>query len=141
MRCRRLLLVLVVPLVFVVAACNPVMQLDAIARVNETRAALGRPSVRVTQELTLKAQALADHLATTGELEHSADLSAGVARPYSLLGENEGYGQSVEQIHTLLLASPEHFAIMVDPRFTEIGIGITVTADGTVYEVQEYKAP
>ena len=37
--------------------------------------------------------------------------------------------------------SPTHFAIMIDPRYTEIGVGITVAADGTVYEVQEYKAP
>lgn len=129
------------PVALAVAACNPVMQLDAIARVNQTRASLGRPSVHVTEELTLKAQALADHLAATGQLEHSADLSAGIAGPYSLIGENEGYGQSVERIHAMLLASPEHFAIMTDPRFTEIGIGVTVTSDGTVYEVQEYKAP
>jgi hypothetical protein len=30
---------------------------------------------------------------------------------------------------------------MIDPRFTEIGIGITVRADGRVHEVQEYKGP
>ncbi len=132
---------LVAPLVLFAAACNPRMQLDAIVRVNETRAALGRPPVRVTEELTRKAQALADQLAITGELAHSSDLAAGVARPYSLIGENEGYGETVEQIHTLLVASPEHFAIMIDPRFTEIGVGVAIAADGTVYEVQEYKAP
>ena len=117
------------------------MQLDAITRVNQTRESLGRPHVRVTEELTVKAQALADHLASTGQLEHSADLAAGIAKPFSLLGENEGYGGSVEQIHSLLVASPTHFAIMIDPRYTEIGVGITIAADGTVYEVQEYKAP
>ncbi len=108
---------------------------------NETRGALGRPPVRVTEELARKAQLVADHLAEIGRLEHSADLSSGVTRPYARIGENEGYGGSVEQIHTMLLHSPEHFAIMIDPRYTEIGIGITVAADGTVYEVQEYKAP
>ena len=117
------------------------MQLDAITRVNETRESLGRPHVHVTKELTVKAQALADHLASSGQLEHSADLAAGIAKPFSLLGENEGYGGSVEQIHSLLVASPTHFAIMIDPRYTEIGVGITVAADGTVFEVQEYKAP
>ena len=75
-------------------ACNPVMQLDAITRVNQTRESLGRPPVRVTEELTVKAQALADHLASTGQLEHSADLAAGIAKPFSLVGENEGYGGS-----------------------------------------------
>ena len=110
------------------------MQLDAITRVNQTRESLGRPPLRVTEELTLKAQALADHLALTGELEHSADLASGIAKPYSLLGENEGYGGSVEQ-------NPRTSAIMIDPRFTETGIGISVAADGTVYEVQEYTAP
>jgi len=117
------------------------MQADAIMRVNDTRVALGRPPLRVTQELTAKAQALADRLAEEGKLEHSADLSSGIAQPYELIGENEGYGSSVEQIHSLLLASPEHHAIMIDPRFTEIGIGIAIAADGTIYEVQEYKAP
>ena len=80
------------------------MQVDAVARVNDARAALGRPPLRVTGELTRKAQLVADHLAEIGRLEHSADLSAGVM---------------------------EHHA----------RIGITVAADGTVYEVQEYKAP
>ena len=68
-------------------------------------------------------------------------MAAGITGPYGRLGENVGYGSSVEQIHTMLLRSPEHFSIMIDPRYTEIGIGITVGADGTVYEVQEYKAP
>jgi len=117
------------------------MQADAVVRVNETRAALGRPPLRVTEELTLKAQALADRLAQEGKLEHSADLSSGIAPPYEVLGENEGYGPSVERIHTMLLASQEHFSIMIDPRYTEIGVGIAVAPDGTIYEVQEYKAP
>ena len=141
MRGQHLLALLVAALLFV-AACNPVMQqLDAVARVNETRAALGRPPLRVTQELTVKAQQVADHLAAIGRLEHSADLSSGIVGPYELIGENEGFGASVEQIHTMLLQSPGHFAIMIDPRYTEIGIGIAIAADGTVYEVQEYKAP
>jgi len=140
-RPHLLALGLLVPILFAVAACNPVMELDAIARVNETRAALGRPPLRVTVELTRKAQLVADHLAEIGGLEHSADLSAGVTGPYSRIGENEGYGGSVEQIHTMLIHSPEHFTIMIDPRYTEIGIGIRIAADGTVYEVQEYKAP
>ncbi|HMK10960.1 MAG TPA: CAP domain-containing protein, partial [Acidimicrobiales bacterium] len=110
---RRLLLLLLAPLVLAVAACNPVMQADAVMRVNETRVALGRPPLRVTEELTAKAQALADRLAQEGRLEHSADLSAGIAQPYVLIGENEGYGSSVEHIHSLLLASQEHFSIMI----------------------------
>jgi uncharacterized protein YkwD len=138
---RQHLLALLIPALFFVAACNPVMQLDAVMRVNQTRAALGRPPVRVTEELTVKAQQVADHLAAMGRLEHSADLSSGIAGPYELIGENEGYGPSVEQIHTMLIHSPDHFAIMIDPRYTEIGIGIAIAADGTVYEVQEYKAP
>ena len=140
-RRRPLLLLLLAPVLFEVAACNPVMQADAVVRVNETRAALGRPSLRITEELTAKAQALADRLAQEGRLEHSTDLSSGIAQPYELIGENEGYGASVEQIHSLLTASQEHFSIMIDPRFTELGIGIAIATDGTVYEVQEYKAP
>jgi uncharacterized protein YkwD len=141
LRRRRIVFVLVVPLLLALAACNPVMHLDAITRVNETRTALGRPPLRVTDELTRKALLVADHLAEIGRLEHSPDLAAGITGPYGRLGENVGYGSSVEQIHASLLHSPEHFSIMIDPRYTEIGIGITVGVDGTVYEVQEYKAP
>jgi uncharacterized protein YkwD len=129
-----------VPLFALLVSCNPA-QIDAIRMVNETRAALGRPPLRVTDELTRKAQVVADELARTGQLVHSSDLSVGVSKPYSLLGENEGYGSTVAQIHEMLVASPDHFAIMIDPRYTEIGIGITIAADGTIYEVQEYKAP
>ena len=117
------------------------MQLDAITRVNQTRESLGRPHVHVTEELTVKAQALADHLASSGQLEHSADLAAGIAKPSRCSARTRGMAAPSSRSIRCSLASPTHFAIMIDPRYTEIGVGITVAADGTVYEVQEYKAP
>ena len=39
------------------------------------------------------------------------------------------------------MASPTHYANIVDPTFTRIGIGVVYGADGRQYTVQRYLAP
>ena len=39
------------------------------------------------------------------------------------------------------VASPSHYANMIDPGFAEIGVAIDVATDGTVYLTQEFGAP
>lgn len=141
-RPRRLLMALaVVALIFGLAACDVHAEQDDVALVNATRAANNAPALHVDAALTDKARALADQLAQEGRLQHSANLASGVRGPWSLLGENLGFGQSIADVHGLLLASAHHFATMIDPRFTEIGVGVAHSANGLYYVVEEYQAP
>lgn len=141
-RPHRLVLVLVaVAVLFGLSACEAQAEQSDVALVNATRAANHAGLLHVDQALTDKARVLADQLAREGRLQHSANLASGVKGSWSLLGENLGYGQSIDGIHGLLLGSPRHFATMIDPRFTAIGVGVARSADGLYYVVEEYQAP
>lgn len=61
---------------------------------------------------------------------------------FRVVGENLAAGQgSPEQAFTDWMASPGHRANILDPRFTEIGIGVRTGGDYGVYWVQEFGLP
>lgn len=56
-----------------------------------------------------------------------------------LLGENVGWTNStVDYLHRAFMASPEHRRNILDPRFTSIGIGETVSADGRIFVAEDF---
>ncbi len=123
-------------LVLTLSACTP-QQSDTIDRVNATRAEQGLPKLLAHVSLLNKAQAWAEHLAATGTLEHSK-LSDGVTGDWKALGENVGYGPSLEAVHKAFLGSAAHRQNIVDPRFNWVGTGVAVGKNGTVYVVQVF---
>jgi uncharacterized protein YkwD len=61
---------------------------------------------------------------------------------YAVVGENLAAGQtSPEQAFTDWMNSPGHRQNILDPRFTELGIGIRTGGDYGVYWVQEFGRP
>jgi hypothetical protein len=107
-----------------------------VADVNTVRSSRGLQPLAVHPELELKAQAWAAHMAATGSLDHST-LTDGITADWRWLGENVAIAMTVDQAQRTLVASPVHFANMVDPDFTDIGVGV-VGAGGRVYLVQEF---
>jgi len=114
---------------------------DYLGRINSTRAAAGVPALRLDPQLSGLAQTWAEQLATWGRLQHASDLSAGVTQGWQKLGENVGRGGSTDAIYAAFVASPTHYENIVDPAYTEIGIGVVQGADGRQYTVQRYLAP
>lgn len=55
---------------------------------------------------------------------HASPISAGVTHPWAKLGENVGTGPDVGSIMDAFVASPGHYANIVDPEFTHIGVGV-----------------
>lgn len=95
-----------------------------------------RGPLDVHPELQVEALDWASHLADTGILAHSA-LTDGITAAWLSLGENVAIGNTVEHAEETLVASPLHFANMVDPEFTHIGVGV-VSAGGRTYVAQEF---
>ena len=65
-------------------------------------------------------------------------------------GENIGYRSgplneaTVQQLHTVLVNSPEHYANIVSGKFEEIGIGLkadTINGDNVVFVTQNFGTP
>jgi uncharacterized protein YkwD len=136
-------------LVGVVIAATPVASAadeysDAaysVALTNETRAAYGSAPLAVDASLEAVAYAWAAELASNGYLAHNPNLAYQVDGWWWLLGENVGVvapGGGIEHIHRALVASPSHYANLIEPDFEAVGVGIAYGADGRLYLVQVF---
>ncbi len=102
-----------------------------VARINELRASKGLAALQVHPNLVDKARGWAATMADAGRIWHST-LSDGITADWAKLGENVGMGGSVQSLHDAFVASPKHYANLVDPDFGYIGIGV-VYSGGTIF--------
>jgi uncharacterized protein YkwD len=105
---------------------------------NAERAAAGLTPLHASPALTTSAQAYARRLATDGVFSHTdgsllTDRIAGAGYHFRFVGENLGMGQpSAKAIVAAWMSSPEHRTNMLDPRFTDIGVGVAPRSDGQI---------
>jgi hypothetical protein len=122
-----LILALGVALVPVAAQADTVSDEAAfVAKINGLRASKGLPALVVHENLVAKARSWAAGMAAAGKIWHSV-LSDGVTADWKKLGENVGMGGSVDGLHAAFVASPGHYANLVDPNFGHVGIGIVMS--------------
>jgi hypothetical protein len=96
---------------------------DYIRRINDLRASVGAPKLTVDSSLAGTAQGWANHLASTHQLAHDPHLGAGVAG-WRRIGENVGYGPGSDSVWGAFIASGSHYANLVDPGYTHVGVGV-----------------
>ena len=135
-RAKPLLIVLLAAVALLLSACSP-QQLDSFQRVNADRVANGVGAMSIQDGLMAKAQQWADYLASTSHLEHST-LTDSVAPGWAMLGENVGYGPSIETVEAAFMASPAHRSNILNPEFNWAGTGFAVSGNGTVFVVQVF---
>ncbi len=110
--------------------------------INRTRAGAGLPPLAVHSELRGQARSWAASMAGTGQLAHAPDISVGISAPWTVLGENVGvHGiQDVQQLYAAFVASPSHYANIVDARYGYVGVGVVVTEDGELWTTHRFMA-
>lgn len=76
------------------------------------------------------------HMAVTKDFEHSniENLLDG----WVFVGENIGQGGDVGSVVEGLVESPEHLSNMLEPTFTDIGVGVAVDGEGKVWICQVF---
>jgi hypothetical protein len=94
------------------------------AALNDVRAGVGLAPVAVEARLVDVARGWSGHMAATNTLAHNPSVADQAPSNWQRLGENVGYGGSVDQIHRALVASPGHYANIVNPAFNFVGIGV-----------------
>lgn len=121
------------------------MESNLLAGINAQRSAAGIPSVSVTPELADFARWRSNDMAsrnyfshTTPEGKLSLDLLHGRGISYSLSGEilaknNYPEAQATGVAVSNFMDSPTHRVIMLDSRYTQVGIGYATGADGMHY--------
>ncbi len=110
---------------------------QALALVNNYRAVNGLGPLVEAGDAAGKAQLQANAMAAAGAIFHS-DLASGIQPGWRALGENVGYGGSVDQVQAQLQASAPHRANMLSGAYNQMGIGVAVGANGLVYVAQEF---
>ncbi len=131
---------LVLALGIFATACTSGEEDHATALVNQARSSNGESNLSSNVTLILTAQAWSQQLARNGTLSHRSPLSAGAPAGWSKLGENVGYGSSVDVVQEAFMNSPMHRANILDPAFNNVGLGVTVDGNGRRWVVQEFAA-
>ncbi|MEZ5381456.1 MAG: CAP domain-containing protein [Microthrixaceae bacterium] len=101
---------------------TPADQAEVINLVNTSRKQYGKKSLKVDEQLNVKADAWAQHLRDKCSLSHS-NLSDGAPSDWRRLGENVGYAGSISQVHAAYMKSSGHRANILDGDFDRIGVG------------------
>lgn len=103
-----------------------------LSYINQERAKVGAAPVTVDPELVRVARLRADKLIELDSYEHNIPGYGTAGQQltregykYAYLGENLAAAGSVYQAHANLMRSSSHKAIMLDPKFTKVGIGIS----------------
>ena len=103
---------------------------DLAAMTNADRAAAGLRALATSNDLQSLAQSRANEMARNGALQHTTNLGSKVSG-WKRLGENVGRGPNLRDIETAFMASPSHRENILEPDFTQFGVG--VTWDGKQY--------
>jgi uncharacterized protein YkwD len=99
------------------------------AKLNDLRASRGLPALAMEVRLVDVARAWSGQMAAVNVLSHNPSLSTQAPSNWQRLGENVGFGGSVDSIHTALVNSPGHLANMVNSNFNFVGIGVVRAGD------------
>ena len=121
-------------------AAQPSAEADFVARINEVRAQNGAGPLSVDDQLVAVARTWTDTMVAAGDISHNPNLS-GLITDWHHIGENVGMGPNIDSLETAFVNSPHHFANMVDPTFTRIGVGVSMAPDGTMFVTEDYKTP
>jgi hypothetical protein len=110
------------------AVASPSQESDFVSRINAERSARGLRSVVVKSDLVAVARAWSDHMAAEGVISHDPNLPDEVSG-WTALGDNVGKGPTVSSVHEAFMNSDAHRLIIVDPRFNQVGVGVTQAGD------------
>jgi len=113
---------------------------DTIVLTNQERQASGLGILVIAPDLEAAAQRHAEEMASAGALWHTPNLATVVGN-WRRLGENVGRGPSASAIHSGFMGSPTHRANVLQPAYTQIGVGDVIAPDGRLYISVLYRQP
>lgn len=115
-----------------VAANGDERQLRAM--VNDVRDERRVRTLKMRRFLVRAARHHSREMAASGTLEHSDDLAAVAGgRPWRIIGENIGYGPSMEVLHEAFMDSPPHRRNQLNEAYRLVGVGTARGADGRIW--------
>ena len=124
------------------------MEQKAVLLLNEDRRSAGLEPLKINLKLSklaadysldMNKRRFFSHVDPDGKDPFERMAAIGVDFPNA--GENIAISPDVETAHKMLMDSPLHKENILNPKFTEIGIGVRPNSRGGVYLVQEFIGP
>lgn len=111
-----------------------------IEAINEIRSDAGLEPLTSHPELTEQARDWSIQLRSNDQLSHAEDLSIGITGNWTKLGENVGVGpdDQLAEIFDAFVASPAHFANLMDPDFRFVGVGVVYDEQGRMWTTHRF---
>jgi uncharacterized protein YkwD len=107
--------------------------------INGARASAGERGYQYCGDLAAVAQGQAQRMASAQRLYHNPNLTTDV-KNWVWVGENVGYGPTVDTLFSAFMHSPPHRANILDHDFTQVGVG-AVTVNGTIWVSMVFRDP
>ena len=95
-----------------------------VAQLNHLRATRGLAPLAVHGALVGMARSWSSQMASSGNISHNPGMAAQAPGNWARLGENVGMGASVGSLHNAFVASPNHYANMVNVHYDSVGVGV-----------------
>lgn len=111
-----------------------------IADMNAAREANGLRPYSVASDLTSIARQHSRDMAAKQSLYHNPNLTSQVQN-WQAVGENVGEGPTEPDIQSAFMHSPEHRANILDHDFTQVGVGVTIDSNGTIWVTEDFRQP
>jgi hypothetical protein len=108
-----------------------------LSQINALRSSRGLAPLAVDGNMSALAYAHTAEMAAAGRLYHAGRLSAGVEGPWTKLGENVGFGSYPDLVWNAFVNSPTHYANLVDPQFTHVGVAV-VHSGGVLWTTHRF---
>jgi hypothetical protein len=107
---------------------------------NADRAAARLGALSTAGDLQSLAQSRANEMAKAGRIYHTTNLGSRVSG-WKRLGENVGRGPELRDIETAFMNSPSHRENILDPGFTQLGVGVTFDGKEYFYVAVIFREP
>lgn len=111
---------------------------------NQERVARGLPAFTRRSDVDTIAVAHSKRMAADGNIWHNDDYFTAATKnaiQAALVGENVARNADVDDMHRRLMKSPDHRDNILNPRFTQVGVGVAVGANGALFGTENFLQP
>lgn len=108
------------------------------SKVNSERTSRGIPALTTNGDLVAIARRHSQRMANSGSIYHNGNLANEAPSGWKSLGENVGVGPSCTAIHQAFMNSASHRSNILDSDYNQIGVGVVITGDGTIYVTEVF---
>ncbi len=124
-------------------AASPADEATFVSKINALRASKGLAALTPDAALAATACTWNDQMIAAGTISHDPNLAAAIASVSSNWrkgGENVGMGGTVDSLFDAFVASPGHYANLVDPQYTRVGVCVGRDANGKLFTTHRFIA-